>query len=242
MACTKMLYIKYDNNGVVMRISPSLIISGNDIIIVDVGMPGRLEFLDEALAKEGYGIGDITKVIVTHHDHDHFGALAELKRRYPAIVVIASEIEVPYLEGAKKSLRLSQVESAYEALPDERKEWSRNFQAYLSGIETVKVDVSVKDGDVVDGEGNVSVVSTPGHMPGHISIYVSGDNTLVAGDALIVQEGQLQMANPQFSFDLEEVRKSTEKLLDFDIDRIICYHGGLVEGGIKAALEGILWR
>ena len=242
MAITKILNVEYDNGGVTMRISPALIVSGDETMIVDVGMPGRLDLLDDALSVEGYALSDLTHVIVTHHDHDHFGALAELKRRHPKIKIIASEIEAPYIEGVKKSLRLSQAESLYDTLPEERKAWARNFQSYLSGIEPVKVDLCVNDGDVLDVRGDVAVVATPGHMPGHISIYVRGDRTLIAGDALIAQDGQLQMANPQYSFDLEEANKSAGKLLDFEIERIVCYHGGLFEGDVKNVLGGMLWR
>ncbi|HAS73800.1 MAG TPA: MBL fold metallo-hydrolase, partial [Clostridiales bacterium UBA8960] len=127
MSNTKILDVKYDHSGVIMRISPVLILSGDEMIIVDVGMPGRLDLLDEAMAKEGYGLVDLTKVVITHHDHDHFGALAELKRLNPKIEIVASEFEVPYLEGRKKSLRLTQAESLYDTLPEERKEWARNF-------------------------------------------------------------------------------------------------------------------
>lgn len=240
MAITKQLNLKFDNRGMVMRISPALIISGEDKILVDVGIPGVVPLLEEALSTEGVGLGDLTHVIITHHDHDHFGALAEIIRLYPQIKVVASEIEVPYLEGKEKSLRLVQAESIYDTLPEERKEWARQFHDYLSRIEPVSVDVKVKDGDVIDSAGEVVIVATPGHMPGHISVYVKGDKTLVAGDALIVEGEQLKIANPQYSLDIEGTVKSAEKMLSFEIDRIICYHGGAYIGHVKEALSAII--
>ena len=240
MAVTKQLSLKFDNNSMIMRISPALILSGEDKILVDVGIPGIVALLEEALSTEGVKLGDLTHIIITHHDHDHFGALAEIIRRHPHIKVVASAIDAPYLEGDKKSLRLAQAEAIYDSLPEERKEWARNFQAYLASIEPVKVDVKVNDGDAVDQAGDVIIVSTPGHMPGHISVYVKGDKTLVAGDALIVEGGALKMANPQYSFDLEGAVKSAEKMLGYDIERIICYHGGAISENVKAALSAII--
>lgn len=240
MAITKQLNLKFDNRGMVMRISPALIISGENKILVDVGIPGVVPLLEEALSTEEIGLGELTHVVITHHDHDHFGALAEIIRLYPHIKVIASEIDAPYIEGKEKSLRLVQAESIYDTLPDERKEWAKQFHDYLSRIEPVGVDIKVKDGDVIDSSGEVEIIATPGHMPGHISVYVKGDRTLVAGDALIVEGGQLKMANPQYSLDLEGAVKSAEKMLGFDIDRIICYHGGAYIGHVKEALTAII--
>jgi hypothetical protein len=39
---------------------------------------------------------------------------------------------------------------------------------------------------------------------------------------------------------MEQARQSVKKLLDYDINRIICYHGGMFEDDIKEALKKIL--
>lgn len=220
------LTLKFEFNGNWMKLSPSLIVGNGEVILVDCSNPGTLPILEDALASEGYSLSDITKVVITHHDHDHFGAVSELKRKFPHIVVYASEIETPYLQGEKRSLRLQQAESIYESLPEDRKEWADKFHAYLKGLEPLMVDQMVKGGTFIDDSNEVMVVETPGHMPGHISIYVKGDQTLIAGDALIVQNGELLIANPRYSLDLEMACLSTRKLSELDIRRIICHHGG----------------
>jgi hypothetical protein len=40
-----------------------------------------------------------------------------------------------------------------------------------------------------------------------------------------------------FTLDTEQARQSAKKFLDYDIEKIICYHGGVYEGDIKAALK-----
>ena len=62
---------------------------------------------------------------------------------------------------------------------------------------------------------------------------------MIAGDALFIQDGELLLSLPMFTFDTEQARQSVKKLLDFDIDKIICYHGGVYEGDIKEALKKI---
>lgn len=239
MAFTKMLYLKFENGNTTMRLSPALIISDEELILVDCGTPGILPLLEEAFEREGYKLDDLTKVVITHHDHDHYGSLSELKRKYPHIKVVASEFEAPYLMGVKSSLRLQQALSIYDSLPEDRKEWARNFHAYLESIESVNVDVVVREGAFIDVAQEVSIISTPGHMPGHISVYVKGDKTLIAGDALIAQDGMLLMANPQYSLNLEEAMRSAKHLAEYDIERVICYHGGLFEGDVNRTLLAI---
>ncbi|MDH8677519.1 MBL fold metallo-hydrolase [Fusibacter bizertensis] len=239
MTKTTMLPLKFENNGMIMRLTPVIIESGDNLILVDCGNPGLLELLEGAIKNAGYAPEALTKVMITHHDHDHFGSLAALKRKYPKVKICASELEVPYLEGEKKSLRLVQAESIYDTLPEERKEWARGFHAYLEGIEKVKVDTILKDGDALDEAGKVIVIATPGHMPGHMSVIVTVEKTLISGDALIAEEGTLMMANPQYSLDLDEARRSAIKLSHYELERVICYHGGVVEGNISEILKTI---
>lgn len=48
-----------------------------------------------------------------------------------------------------------------------------------------------------------NICFTPGHTPGHISLYFLQSKTLVAGDAVVIENGVLDIANPQFALDLE---------------------------------------
>lgn len=91
----------------------------------------------------------------------------------------------------------------------------------------------------IDFCGGIEIIETPGHMPGHISIYIKESRTLIAGDALVIEDNKLTIANPQYTLDMGEAKKSINKLLNYDIDKIICYHGGVYQTDIKDALENI---
>lgn len=84
--------------------------------------------------------------------------------------------------------------------------------------------------------GGIDIVHTPGHMPGHISLYLPASKTLIAGDAVVIEQGKLNIANPQFTLDLDEAVRSVQRLLAYDIEQLICYHGGLFHGDVKQAL------
>ncbi len=188
----------------------------------------------------GIDISKLTKIIITHHDFDHMGTLAEFKREYPHIKILASIDDEKYISGKEKSLRLQQAESIYDKLPEEEKKSAKEFQDFIGTIENVPVDVCLRDKDSFSFCGGVEIIATPGHMPGHISIYIKDSKTLIAGDALVVEDDKLTIANPQYTLDIISAKNSIKKLLNYEIDKIVCYHGGVYTKDIKKSLENII--
>jgi glyoxylase-like metal-dependent hydrolase (beta-lactamase superfamily II) len=74
---------------------------------------------------------------------------------------------------------------------------------------------------------------------GHICLYLHESKTLIAGDALFLQDGELVISRPMATLDMEQAKKSIKKLLDYDIDKIVCYHGGVYKDNIKENLKKI---
>ena len=64
-------------------------------------------------------------------------------------------------------------------------------------------------------------------MPGHISLYAKKEKVLIAGDALVVESEKLCMAMPQYVLDMHDAQDSIRNLQNYDIEKIICYHGGI---------------
>lgn len=233
------LEIKFDFNGATNSIFPVILNDEEEMILIDCGYPNFLPLIKTAAEAKGLDMSKLTKIIITHHDFDHMGALAEFKTVYPHIKILSSIDEAKYVRGKEKSLRLQQAEAIYDEVPEEQKENARNFQRLLESIENVEVDICLRDKEVFPWCGDIEVIATPGHMPGHISIYVKDSKTLVAGDALVIEDNKLVIANPQYTLDMEEAKKSVKKLLNYEIDRIICYHGGIYTDNIKEALQNI---
>jgi len=168
----------------------------------------------------------LTKVLITHHDDDHMGALYEIKEKYPNVKVVASEIESEYISGRKKSLRLLQAEEILKVLPEEQKQFGIEFCESLRKVKPVNVDITVKDGDYFNWAGGCHIISTPGHMPGHISLYLEETNSIVTGDAAVIENGKLVIANPQFTLNFDKTQDSLEKIISMNADNYYCYHGG----------------
>jgi glyoxylase-like metal-dependent hydrolase (beta-lactamase superfamily II) len=234
------LEVTFNFGDGINSIYPVILKDEKEMILIDCGYKHFLSLIKKAAEERGINLDELTKIIITHHDFDHMGSLAEFKREYPNIAIISSYDDEKYISGKEKSLRLQQAESLHDSLPQNQKKDAENFQKLLKSVECVKVDTMVKDKDILPWCGGVEVIATPGHMPGHISLYMKEFKTLISGDALVVENGELVIANPNYTLDMDEAKKSIEKLLNYDIAKIICYHGGIYTENIKASLEKIL--
>ena len=220
--------------------NPVFIDDGNELLLIDCGMKDSFDAICEAARAKGIDIGRLSKIIITHHDHDHIGALPYFIKACPNVQVIATEIEKEYIEDKKTPVRLIQAEENLKTATDENRETIVSRIEMLKSLEPGRVDITAKDGDVFDWCGGVQIIGTPGHLPGHIAVYIKELKTLVTGDCLNLSGGMLKSANPVFTLDMQLAKKSVEKLLGLDLVQIICYHGGIFTGNTKSALEAVI--
>ena len=209
-------------------IHPVVLCDEYDRILVDCGYPGFLPMLERETAFAGFEFGEFTGVVITHPDDDHYGALYEIKEKYPHIRTMSSEFDAPYVEGKIPHFRISTGSEKFASFTDEMKEEVLRYRERLEKIKPIRIDGVLRDGDVRPWCGGTKIVSTPGHMPGHISLYVVPMKTLIAGDALISTYGKLRISNPRYATHPREAERSAETLLAMDVEKYVCYHGGTV--------------
>lgn len=232
--------VNFLRQGMEVTIHPVVSADEKDMVMIDCGYPDFLPRIRQAAEERGLDISRLTAIIITHHDYDHMGALAQFKRTYPGIQVISSVEEADYISGKKKSLRLQQAEALQERLPEAEKAGGLAFQNTLRAMEPVPVDMPVTGGTVFPWCGGIEIVAMPGHMPGHIGVYLREKKVFVAGDSMMVDgEGELAHPNPQYTLDMEKARQSVGRLLVYDIEEIVCYHGGVFRGNIPEGLTRI---
>ncbi len=219
--------------GMASIIHPTLIWDKNSLILVDTGFPGQLHQIHEAFEKEGIPFSKLKMIILTHQDIDHIGSISDILKEMPGRVeVLAHEEEKEYINGKKKPVKLARLEDRLEHLPDNMKIIYKNLKA---GFESsrVNVDKTLIDGQELSYCGGITVIYTPGHTPGHICLYLKQYKILIAGDILHVKEGLLAKADQDINFDNELNMKSMKKLMKYDIETVICYHGGIYKGDVK---------
>ncbi|MEK4628158.1 MBL fold metallo-hydrolase [Solibacillus sp. FSL R7-0682] len=148
-----------------------------DFVLVDAGMPDSADQII-AITAERFGTKSRPKAIILTHGHfDHVGALIELVRHWE-VPVYAHKLEMPYLTGEKSYPEPdSTVEGGLMAkmapfFPHE----PINLGDYIHTLP--------EDG-TVPHMPDFKWIHTPGHTPGHISLFREKDGTLIAGDAFV---------------------------------------------------------
>lgn len=90
------------------------------------------------------------------------------------------------------------------------------------------VDELVEDGNIIEVGGiRLEVIHTPGHTPGHISLYVKEIGLLFGGDN-IPGTGTVAIEPPEG--DMAQYIESLRRLLTYDIQTICPGHGPLIKG------------
>ena len=219
---------------------PVLLRNGKELVLVDCGYAGSMPLLQAAANRHGISLDALTGILITHHDIGHMGGVQELKMAYSAAKVYASATEAPYNSGKEKSLRLQQAEALYDTLPEDLKAWARQLQETLKAVQAVAVNGIASESGVPASWGDMQIIPTPGHTPGHISVYLPQSKTLLAADAVVVEKGELELANPALTLNPEQAVASVRNLLQLEVDQLICYHGGIVEKDIREKLERLV--
>ena len=171
-----------------LGLSTVALIRGRGNTLVDVAHFGRRQLLVQCLEQRNLRPDDIDTVVLTHVHWDH----AQNIDLFPNAQIVVPRAEVEY------SRRPNPGELATP----------RYFAATLEGRTVV---------DAVDGmelEPGVTIMETPGHSTGHVSILVETPQgpAAIAGDALS-DAGALSRGMPFLVFwDTEQARSSVRKI------------------------------
>ncbi|GAA4322583.1 MBL fold metallo-hydrolase [Flaviaesturariibacter amylovorans] len=149
----------------------------NNWVLVDAGIKSSASKIRD-LAKTVFGSGNSrpTAIVLTHGHFDHVGALIELADEW-GVPIYCHKLEVPFLTGkAEYPPADPSVGGGLMAT------MSFTFPRGPINVED-RLRVIEEDG-TLPGLPEWRWLHTPGHAPGHISIYRERDGVLVAGDAL----------------------------------------------------------
>ena len=208
-------------------IYPALLWGSDGATLVDTGLPGQLDIVRRLIEDAGVDFESVNRIILTHQDIDHIGGLPEILRaRRGEIEVLAHEEDRPYIEGDRPliKVRRERLTQMMESLPEPQRQ---QFERILSSPPSGKVDRPLRDGEALPLHGGITVIHTPGHTPGHLSLFVERARLLIAGDELRVEGEKLVGPSESATPDMESANASLAKLTEYDVDYVLCYHGGL---------------
>ncbi|MNR30108.1 putative metallo-hydrolase YflN [compost metagenome] len=133
------------------------------------------------------------------------------------------------------------IERAIANLPaDTTPEWRDAFRRNLENPPKAPVTTILEDGQEIDRCGGIIVILTPGHTPGHLSLYHKKSKTLLAVDSMVVVDGELQGPIPAYCADYPLALQALNKYAQFDIEKVLCYHGGLVSDNVNQRIAELV--
>lgn len=208
-------------------IHPALLRGEGRLMLVDAGYPMQLELFRQAVEAEGYTLDQITDLVFTHHDMDHIGSAKDILALAPNCRTLAHAQESPYIDGRHTPVKLAALLADFDNLPAERQAFVRYFQeAYAN--RKIAIDQELTDGDVLPVAEGVEVLHTPGHMSGHICLFHRASGTLIAGDALFLQDG-FPVVESRYHHEQQLARRSAQRLARLPVEQLVLYHGGVVD-------------
>lgn len=207
----------------------AFIVDGDDgVVLIDTGLPRRHGAILDGLAGIGRRPEDVAAIVITHGHADHAGGAAVLKRETTA-PLIASETDAPVVRG----------DSPAPPPPIMDFPILRNMIGLLPPAEGVTVDHPVVEGPV-PVVSDLSVIPTPGHTAGHISLFLERQGgVLFAGDSAMstrsggIQRGFMNRKSATFDSSLQRMAE-----LEFEI---ACFgHSSAIVGGASGSFRAFV--
>lgn len=217
-------------------ITPALIKTSSETILIDTGFPNTLDSFESELKKLNLTISDLTGIILTHQDIDHVGNVSQMKKLNNNIEVMALNEEVPYIDGTLLPHKLNALEENKDNLTPELEARYNMFKKGFANT-AVNVDRILTDGETLNIAGGIQVIHTPGHTLGHTCLYFTDNKILIAGDMLFSENNTLKAGRKGINFDDNLYKESLEKLTNYDIQTIVLYHGGVLKGNITEQIQ-----
>jgi glyoxylase-like metal-dependent hydrolase (beta-lactamase superfamily II) len=208
----------------------------DDLTLIDPSFLSQIPILENYLLDIGYDIKNVKRIILTHVHVDHSQAANEVKRKSGA-KIYSHWIETRYLGQNPPYQGPPSAQETIEKLEKLGVSMGALIKEYGSfEVEPISVDEQVSDGDMI---GSLKVIHTPGHTPGHISLYYEKDKLLLGADSIYKHvfgaEG-MYISAPQVSIDPVTAIVSAQRLSKVKFDKLLMAHqdSPLLEGARKA--------
>jgi hydroxyacylglutathione hydrolase len=183
----------------------SILLMGHRPVLVDTGFGSDAPELLAWLEQQGVPAETLSLVVNTHSHCDHAGGNHALQSRFGITVAAAAH----------------EAELVNAHAPDAcQAHWLRQ------PIEAYTVGRMLEEGDqIATGDSVWTVLATPGHTAGHLSLHCPAEGALVLGDA--VHDADVGWLNPyrEGADSLDRAEATVERLAALGVQRAYSGHG-----------------
>jgi glyoxylase-like metal-dependent hydrolase (beta-lactamase superfamily II) len=197
-----------------------IIVDDDGLTVIDAGLPRSEKKILAYVASLGKSAQDVKRIILTHSDLDHVGALAALQTATGARTY-ASQIETEAIAAGKPSRQITPTGFSL-----------RRLLFALMGpffkATPFQVDEILAEGQTLPVLGGLRVVETPGHTPGHISLFAPAVGILFCGDSMVTDDNGIRGSRPALTWDEVKAKESVRKQAELGASIVCSGHGPVV--------------
>jgi glyoxylase-like metal-dependent hydrolase (beta-lactamase superfamily II) len=232
-----------------MELAPHLHRLGNDVVacylldspegitLIDAGLPGHWNDLQQELRALGKTAADIRGLVLTHGDSDHIGFAERLRRQHGVPVYVHSADAHRARTGEKPKTPLGPM----RLFPTLGFFW---YGLRKSGWKTeyLKEVTEFSDGDVLELPGSPVIVAMPGHSPGSVAVHLPSVDVVCVGDALTTRHVLTGRTGPQpapFTDEPAQAQASLDRLAELKASWVLPGHGTPWHGTPAALADAV---
>ena len=197
-----------------------ILVDEDGLTIIDAGLPRSEKKILKYIASLGKSAEDVKRIILTHSDLDHVGGLAALQKATGARTY-ASQSEADAIAIGKPSRQITSTGFSLR----------RIFFALVDPFfkaSPFRVDEILAEGQNLPVLGGLRVVATPGHTPGHISLFAPTLGVLFCGDSMVADESGIHGSRPMVTWDEARAKESARKQAELGASIVCSGHGPVI--------------
>lgn len=202
--------------------------TGDSAFLIDDGKTAIM--YDSGFAFTGYAVADKIKgilgerkldyIFLTHSHYDHaLGSVYALKY-WPEAKVVAGEYAAKIFEKPTAKALMRDLDQKFAR--------KCGVLDYEDLIDDLKVDIAVKDGDVVcAGDMKFTVINLPGHTKCSVGFYLEENKLLLSCETIGVFDGDKTVL-PSYLVGYQMALDSISRVEALDIESILVPHYGIL--------------
>ncbi|MFJ7973620.1 MBL fold metallo-hydrolase [Psychrobacillus sp. NPDC096389] len=210
----------------------SYLLKGDALTLIDVGPKTEeaRQALFAGIKEAGYAPSDIEQVLLTHHHPDHSGLI----EAFDKAIVLGHAYNQPWVTKDEDFFRFH--DEFYlqclieEGVPESYLHWVEKMKRPLHFIGNRPIDTVLKDGDVLSGHPEFTVLETLGHAQSHLSFWAEKAQVLIGGDLIIEKVSSNPLIEPPLNKgkrtkSMLQYNESLKRIQELPVEKVYSGHG-----------------